>query len=714
MTAFATDAPAWQLRRGSKKLKELVHKEVKRKRWLEQWQKNQEAQTPFVKCFLPLVERHHEKRDELWGALIDAAIAATPHPVEGRSVEVHPPFRGRHRLTEEKYDAAVVAPTARDRWFTPRSGWPDVDFAGGCPPPLMPSERESPGFYLPDAAALGELRVELLETDGLPAKDLLNGNDVYALVLFEDIMACTQTIKDVNNPRWHCDCARAFRFPIHSAHATLFIALFDSDDDATLNQLSSGVSGAAANLDQDDPIGRVVLEVRQLVPGTTYDSWIELRKSAALDDAGENGAVRVRYSVAWASEPRRLRAALSTPPRFVLPLANQNSTKLAPSVAFAVNGDDFDDETFSFYVFLAHVYEVKDAVKGAIFGVVEAIEDIVTYKCLLTSALACVLWQAACSYPQLLPACGPLSLLALLKHNYLAARSEKHDVQLVPSFMQLLAALLVPGWRIRPITAARPAGEASQAAVVARRAQEKAAAAKETADRLAAAERLEKDLNKLAAEPGYGVPSKGVSIISQTESVPDPTQLLEPYLGWVQVMFGGYVLQIRDVHSILCWSDPALSMWLCVILALVAAVLPLLPWLLICRGTGILLLGPHMALVGRWRRQATKAAAAADDTTLVWTASGGSYMTHVVNRYALASSEAERQDVVSQEHVRRAQEAETARIAAEKSAAALPFASHAARRRQASEHVIELQGSRTVQHKFSAALDPARSSAAPL
>ena len=57
-----------------------MHKEVKRRRWLEEWQKNREAQTPFVKCFMPMVERHHEKRHELWGALIDAAIAAPPLP----------------------------------------------------------------------------------------------------------------------------------------------------------------------------------------------------------------------------------------------------------------------------------------------------------------------------------------------------------------------------------------------------------------------------------------------------------------------------------------------------------------------------------------------------------------------------------------------------------------------------------------------------------
>ena len=89
-------------------------------------------------------------------------------------------------------------------------------------------------------------------------------------------------------------------------------------------------------------------------------------------------------------------------------------------------------------MFLEHVYEVKDAVKGAIFGVLVTVEDIVMYRSFLTSVLACVLWQAACTYPQLLPAYAPLSLLALLKHNYEAARSEQHDVQRIPSVVQLM------------------------------------------------------------------------------------------------------------------------------------------------------------------------------------------------------------------------------------------------------------------------------------
>ena len=43
----------------------------------------------------------------------------------------------------------------------------------------------------------------------------------------------------------------------------------------------------------DAPIGRLVIEPRRLVPGTSYDSWFELRRSSVLDDAGQFGAVRL-------------------------------------------------------------------------------------------------------------------------------------------------------------------------------------------------------------------------------------------------------------------------------------------------------------------------------------------------------------------------------------------------------------------------------------
>jgi hypothetical protein len=64
------------------------------------------------------------------------------------------------------------------RRFTPHGGWPNVEFAGGTPPSLMdPSVAD---YLVPERLALGELRLEILETDDLPKMDLfLDENDVW-------------------------------------------------------------------------------------------------------------------------------------------------------------------------------------------------------------------------------------------------------------------------------------------------------------------------------------------------------------------------------------------------------------------------------------------------------------------------------------------------------------------------------------------------------
>ena len=324
-------------------LSEAVRKHMARKKWLKEW--DQESwRGPIARCLTSVVKQTHGNKNKLWGAFIDAAIAAVPAPAaEGRQVvEVCPPYQGRSKIPKDEFTAAVEASTEDGWWFTPRTGWPkSVDYAGGRPTDLMPTaEMAEPGFYLPDSEALGELRVELLECDGLPTMDLgaWDENDIYALLVFEGTVARTRTITDVDNPRWHHECPRGFRLPVHSATSALHLAFFDSDEDAALNKLTGGLTrglsglkegvdgispgrGAAGtsrcskvhsgddgddgNLMQDDPIGRLVIEPRQLVPGTTYDSWFELRRSAALDDAGQFGAVRLRlfYSHSCALAP---------------------------------------------------------------------------------------------------------------------------------------------------------------------------------------------------------------------------------------------------------------------------------------------------------------------------------------------------------------------------------------------------------------------------
>ena len=418
--AVLTDGPADTPGKKRLSLSNAVNRHLMRKKWLKVWGEER-SKGPVVEVLTSMVKKTKADDTGMWGSIIDAAIAAVPAPLPaGRQlVTVFPPYQGRQRITRDEYAAAVEAPTKEGWWFTPKTGWPkDVVYAGGRPADLMPTEEMAePGFFLPDDA-LGELRVEVLECDGLPSMDFggWDENDVYALLVFEGTVAKTRMIMDVDNPRWHCECARGFKLPIRSASSALHVALFDSDEDSSLNTLAGGLASSrrllsrelsdlgkgvvegvspgrpddrsagggaagasgssplkdlnggaagggaaggrtasgdteaakAGNMMKDDPIGRLVIEPRRLVPGTSYDSWFELRRSTVLDDAGQFGAVRLRlsnasclppalaltsgpdsppprppllpqlrlrYSVVWASERLRLRAALSPPKR---------------------------------------------------------------------------------------------------------------------------------------------------------------------------------------------------------------------------------------------------------------------------------------------------------------------------------------------------------------------------------------------------------------
>ena len=355
-TPGTSDAPAG-LEKKKIDLSDAVRMHLARKKWLKEWEKL-DSKGAIAHIVTSLVKAAPPgEKISMWSSIVDAAIAAVPPPSSGHQVvDCRPPFQGRCKITKDELKAAIEAPTTEGRWFTPTHGWPrNVTYAGGRPADLMHTvDTAEPGFFLPDGEALGELRIELLECDGLPTMDLgaWDENDIYALVVFEDTVARTQVIQDVDNPCWHSECARGFNLPIHSASSALHLALFDSDEDAALNKLSGGLSRGLSNLkdgvdgispgrgsgsgaagssgaadssrsskdghgsaagggavggskaagdddgdmQMDDPIGRVVIEPRRLVPGTTYDSWFELRRSAALDDAGQFGAVRLRHS----------------------------------------------------------------------------------------------------------------------------------------------------------------------------------------------------------------------------------------------------------------------------------------------------------------------------------------------------------------------------------------------------------------------------------
>lgn len=344
----------------------------------------------------------------------------------GPRVRVEPPWNGFSHMTEAQYDRVVSAPTTEDRWFTPRHGWPThvhPPFAGPAPVNLMPTADDDPTYFLPEKQSIGELRVELLETDGLKHMDMYGfENDVYSIVVFEDAVASTQPIKDVNNPRFHNEVARAFRFPIHSPHSCCYIGLFDSDSDeiinsafVTLNNAADGLEGfleralmainkcagredhssvedssltspranrvregrshtrqreklmreADDAINGDDPIGRVVLDLRTMHPHTVYDTWFELRGSRVMDDKGVAGAVRIRYSFEWtAPERRRLVAYAAPPPLFVTQI---DSEAIRQGIDFALEGkNDMGDDVFRLPVFKVAISPISRCISGCV------------------------------------------------------------------------------------------------------------------------------------------------------------------------------------------------------------------------------------------------------------------------------------------------------------------------------------------------------------
>ena len=235
-----------------------------------------------------------------------------------RVTNVVPFMRKAHVAT----DAEVDAPTPEDRWFTPREGWGEGNESSRHPHYFMPIAKDVPALFPSEDDAIGELRLEVLEAEGLPNADAVFGisagnmTDSFALVLFEGNAARTNVIYDSLKPRWSAadpDSFRAFSFPILYPHSMVYVSINDydgakknatqaNDDDSRKGSRRTKLS----SLNADDPIGRVAIQLGRLVSGTVYDCWFELGHSAIEKPNGKLGSVRLRFSVTFKSERQRM------------------------------------------------------------------------------------------------------------------------------------------------------------------------------------------------------------------------------------------------------------------------------------------------------------------------------------------------------------------------------------------------------------------------
>ena len=322
------------------------------------------------------------------------------------------------KLPHAVTDTEVVEPTPENRWFTPMNGWPcDDGNEHATPHHLMPTAKDAAPLFESEDKAIGELRVEVLEAENLPNMDAVSGmslgnkTDAYALLLFEGFAAQTSVVFDSLNPRWggtDPKSFRAFRFPVMAPYSVLYVCMVDYDG-TKANAPSS--SKGSFKIDGDDPIGRIAIQLGRLTASTQYDCWFQLGYGAIEKPNGKLGSVRLRFSVTFKSERRRILSYLKDPPLPVIPLNKKRYRKIA---AFAKHGK-LADESYNWAVLMVYVDELKANLKSAI-SVLAGLESWLLWRkrYIPCSMASCVAYQVIISYPHLIPsACCVMALVFL-------------------------------------------------------------------------------------------------------------------------------------------------------------------------------------------------------------------------------------------------------------------------------------------------------------
>jgi len=382
-------------------------------------------------------------------------------------------------------ESEVVARTPPYLWFTPASGWPEewekvVPGKDLTPTLLMPTAEETPFLFSNSKRLkpLGELRLEILEAEGLKGTDLLSLPDPYAAVLFEGYAARTNAFANTTSPRWHhTNSPRAFSFPVSAPYSCLYVAIKDCDDvgkaKLRMGKHCSLAAPAIPNaLATSDDLGRVIIELAALTPGTEYDAWYPLQKNSISNRARKLGNVRLRFSLRVQSPRARILRYVTppSPPEFIVPFTKKAHLR---HTRFAYKGHE-PPTHFSYRVLKAHLREVSDLLDAMIEGFIDAFEPILFWKgkAALHSLAVCLLWQWLVSNPRFIPASLPLLGLIFLQRSYnkRAAGSSRKAGRLTarPGAVELLKALLLnkPPQRLtaEPL-AADPAPSSSERAV---------------------------------------------------------------------------------------------------------------------------------------------------------------------------------------------------------------------------------------------------------
>eukprot|EP00804_Cyclotella_cryptica_P011642 CCRYP_017541-RA/>CCRYP_017541-RA protein AED:0.05 eAED:0.05 QI:693/1/1/1/1/0.87/8/165/965 len=175
--------------------------------------------------------------------------------------------------------------------------------------------KESVGYR--EEPMIGSLHVEVLSCHGLPKLDRFSLTDACCYVVCGPFAFATDVLDGAIHPCWPSKSRRACIFPIFYAYQKLYVGVFDDD-------------GAR---EQDDFAGRVVVDISNLRPNSSYDVFLPLRLYQNTYIKDPRGVIRLRIRLEWENERKALLSYLKLPKK-VDPLGNALVLNCADLKAF--------------------------------------------------------------------------------------------------------------------------------------------------------------------------------------------------------------------------------------------------------------------------------------------------------------------------------------------------------------------------------------------
>lgn len=134
---------------------------------------------------------------------------------------------------------------------------------------LEESMKPSTHWIEAGSGTLGKLFVEILGCSKLAdvngSLEFWDSMDPFACLVFEDAIVNSDVIGNCSSPRWMPWCQRAFVFNINHPSSSLFIGIFDHDQEFGPLQKVNLIARSV-----HDPVGRVEIHVSNFKADTVY------------------------------------------------------------------------------------------------------------------------------------------------------------------------------------------------------------------------------------------------------------------------------------------------------------------------------------------------------------------------------------------------------------------------------------------------------------